>query len=131
MRKIVLSLIASATIVFAGNAVNKTVGSTMQLMHSGMNMIAEGFYYNDKEKMQEGIEVVEKANDIFLTVDIKSFLNKKVISSAAVKNITSSIKDSIAKLKQDIDTSNITKAGTDYGKVLDSCIACHIIIRKW
>ena len=131
MKKLICSLAIVSSFVFAGTNTKANVSSTMNLLHTGMNMIENAFLYSDKAKMNEGINIVKNANDIFAKIDPSTFLNKKVISLAAYKNITGDMTKNLEALQKSINKNKLTQAGKEYSKVLNNCIACHIIIRKW
>ena len=126
MKKIILTLTASAIMAFAGDT---TVTATMSLMEKGMNEIQKGFLYNDKTLIKEGIEIVRDANSIFSKVDVRSFLNND--KTQVVANITDDLKGNLKKLSSLIGTKKYSDASRLYGKVVNDCVACHTIIRRW
>ena len=131
MKKLICSMAILSSLAFASAGNQANVNSTMNLLHTGMNMIENAFFYSDKAKMNEGIKIVKNANDIFSKIDPSAFLNKKVVSLAAYKNITEDMTKNLEALQKSIDNNKLTKAGKAYSRVLNDCISCHIVIRKW
>jgi len=126
MKKIILTLMASAMIAFVGDA---TVTASMSLMEKGMNEIQKGFLYNDKALIKKGISIVKDSNSIFSKVDVKSFLNND--KTQVVANITEKLKGNLNKLSKFVENKKYSDASMQYGKVINDCVACHTIIRRW
>ena len=74
-------LLLVASVSFAADV---TISSTMNLLHKGMEKINNGFIYNSKDMLKEGLSIVENANSIFNTVDVKK-IHKKQQSSSCKK----------------------------------------------
>jgi len=126
MKKSLLIVIASAIMAFAGDT---TVNATMSLMEKGMNQIQKGFFYNDKNSIKEGIEIVESADSIFTKVDVKTFLKND--KTQVVANISHYLEKDLKKLSRLIKEKKYSDASVQYGKVLNNCVACHAVIRRW
>jgi len=127
MKKIILSILTGAIIVSANS--DTTVDATMSLMEKGKNDIQKGFLYNDKALIKEGISIVKDANNIFGTVDVKSFLNND--KTQVVSNIHKNISKSLKSLEKSINNKEYAKASNQFGKVLNDCVSCHTVIRRW
>ena len=127
MKKIILSILTGAIIASANS--DTTVDATMSLMEKGMNSIQKGFLYNDSKLIKEGISIVKDANNIFGTVDVKSFLNND--KTQVVSNIHKNISKSLKSLEKSIDNKEYAKASNQFGKVLNDCVSCHTVIRRW
>lgn len=129
MKKILLTLATSAVFALASNN-NATVTATMSLMDKGMEKVHVGFMLNQKNMILEGITLVQNANAIFKTVDVKTFIahNNKV---QVTKNINDNVTRDLKQLKKDINNGQYADATKTYGKVLNDCMSCHTIIRGW
>lgn len=127
MKKVILALVMTSVIALADAT---TVLATMKLMNQGMSEVQTGFLYNNKEALSKGISTLENANAIFSTVDVTSFIphNNKV---QVTKNINKNLADDLKAFKKSVDEKNFADATANYGKVLNDCISCHIIIRGW
>lgn len=126
MKKVILALAVSATLSFASES---TIGATMNLMKQGMNQIQQGFMYNSKDDIKQGIEIVTSSNNIFKHVDVADFIKSKKVTVA--KNINKNLAKDLKALKKAIDGANYSEATVQYAKVMNECMACHTIIRGW
>lgn len=126
MKKVILALAVSATLSFASDS---TLGATMNLMKQGMNQIQQGFMYNSRIDIQQGIEIVTNSNDIFKHVDVANFIKSNKVTVA--KNINHNLSEDLKALKKAVDNAKYTEATVQYSKVMSQCIACHTIIRGW
>lgn len=128
MKKVLLILSALATFAFA-DAI-KTINETMASMEQGMNTIQKGFFYNQKATILEGTDMVINANSIFSKVDTQSFTNgSKAIQ--VISNIHKNIATDLKVFKKMVNENKFADASKQYGKVVNDCVACHTVIRKW
>jgi len=126
VKKGILIAMLASSIAFATDV---TIDSTMKLLHSGMTKINDGFIYNSKDMIKEGLSIVESANSIFGTVDVKKFTKSNKVQVA--KNISSNMTEHIKTFRKLINDKKYTDATIQYGKIMNECINCHILIRKW
>jgi len=124
-------MLLSISFAFAADREAVTVNATMALMKQGMNLVEDGFFYNDKAQIMKGIDIVENANNIFSTIDVRSFINQKNVSVQVVNNLTGHIGDELKVMKKSIASGEYSEASKEYSKILNNCISCHIVIRKW
>jgi len=127
MKKGLLAIVLSGTILLAGDT---TISATMNLMNQGLNQVQSGFVNNNKKDILEGISIIENANSIFSQVDVGKFIpnNRK---TQVTKNIYNNLTKSLKKLKSNIENRKYSAATESYGKVLNTCLACHTIVRGW
>lgn len=128
MKKLILTLSALATLASADST--KTINETMASMEQGMNTIQKGFFYNQKATILEGIETVTNANSIFSKVDSQSF-TKGSKATQVISNIHKNVADDLKVFKKLINENKFADASKQYGKVVNNCVACHTVIRKW
>ena len=126
MKKTLLALLACSAITMANET---TIDTTMKLMQQGMNQINTGFMINSKVDIQEGLSTLQSANEIFMHVDVASFIKSN--KTTVAKNINENLTKELAALKKAVAVSNYPQATTQYARVLNQCIACHTIIRGW
>jgi len=127
MKKSLLAIVLSSTILLAGDT---TITATMSLMNQGLNQVQSGFVNNKKKDIIEGINIIENANSIFSQVDVGKFIpnNRK---TQVTKNIYNNLTKSLKELKNNVENRKFSDATESYGKVLNTCLACHTIIRGW
>jgi len=126
MKKVILALVATASLSMANET---TIDATMSLMKQGMEKINSGFMYNSKEDVKAGLSIIENANSIFSTVDVKDFTKSEKVQVA--RNINKNLTKEITALKTAIDAGKYADATAEYSKVMSNCISCHTIIRGW
>ncbi len=131
MKKIILATLMSASFLFASSDDSVTINATMQLMNSGVDSIQEGFFYSDKQKILNGIEMIENANNIFGKIDVKDFVHKKNISVQVVNNLSDHMGEHLQDMKKAVDANNYNDTTKSFGEMINNCVACHIAIRKW
>jgi hypothetical protein len=129
MKKVLLVLAASSILTLA-SASEATIKATMSLMTQGMNQIQTGFLYSNRDAVNNGIEVLENANEIFSKVDVTTFIkhNNKV---QVTKNINENLAKNLEAFSKAVKAENYTEATKYYGKVTSNCIACHRAVRGW
>ena len=126
MKKVILALVACSVLSIANET---TIDATMKLMQQGMNQINTGFMLNSKEDIKQGLTTLENSNSIFTRVDVASFTNSNKVT--VTKNINENLDTHLKALKKAINNSQYSEATTEYGKVLNQCVACHSTIRGW
>ena len=121
-----IALTATASLSMASEV---TVDATMSLMKQGMNKINSGFMYNSKEDVKAGLSIVESANSIFKTVNVKDFMKSDKVQ--VTRNINKNMAKHIKELRKAVDAGKYGEATTKYSKVMSDCISCHTSIRGW
>ncbi len=126
MKKVMIALVATAALSMANDT---TVNATMSLMKQGMDKINHGFMYNSKQDVKAGLSIVESANSIFASVDVKEFMNSE--KEQVTRNINKNMSGHISDLRKAVEAGHYADATTQYSKVMSDCISCHTIIRGW
>lgn len=128
MKRLLLILSAFATLASADS--KQTINETMASMEKGMNTIQKGFLYNQKATILEGTEIVLNANSIFEKVDVNSFTNGSK-ATQVISNIHQNITTDLKQFKKVVNENKFADATKIYGKLVNDCVACHTVIRKW
>lgn len=126
MKKIILALVTCSVLSMANNT---TVDATMKLMQQGMTQIQNGFVFNSKQDIEQGILTVENSNAIFAHVNVADFVKTNKI--AVTQNINKNMTRDLAALKKAVSEAKYSEATKQYAKVLHECVACHTLIRGW
>jgi hypothetical protein len=130
MKKILISLSLLAAV---GLQAADSVGATMKDMRDGMVQVQDGFLYNNKTIILDGIEKIKKANSVFhdaksaeaiLPADKKKYSKIAYISTKNLNMYLSTMKDFV---KDD----SLVNASDAYSGVVRSCTHCHAITRGW
>jgi len=131
MKKILIMAILASGVLLADEALNKSQMKTMQSLEKAMADVQKGFLYNNENVVTNGIEELKKGLE-----DISSF----VIVNEADKNFNAPAyaateTSAISKLADELTTAykdgKKDEALATYSKVLNRCVVCHKVIRKW
>jgi predicted PP-loop superfamily ATPase len=105
----------------------------MKDMRDGLQLIQDGFSYNNKEDILIGIAKIQKANEIFS--DEKSsakYLPEKKQRLAKVSFLSAhNLNTSLEQMKEYVKINKIIDASDSISGVVHSCTRCHAIVRGW
>ena len=133
LKKIVLISAAALlpSILFAED--KAALMKDMKAQEEAMASIQKGILYGSKEGVAEGIKALKAANKVVVLKDgLVNYLpaDKKALHKTALKEgeqVTKFADDMLKKLEK----GSYSEAFASYGKILNSCNTCHIIIRNW
>ena len=95
-----------------------------------MATIQKGFLYNQKASLLEGADAVINANSIFEKVDTKAFTNGSK-ATQVISNIHGNLAADAKKFKKAVNDNKFANATKIYGEMVNDCVSCHTVIRKW
>lgn len=128
MKKIIFITLSCLFAVSSLSAKDKFIEMQMEQMRNGMVEIQDGFFYGKKEKIQEGISLVEKS----FAVDKSKLLPKeKSHMIGMATNTSSKIETSLNQMKKALERNQIANASTQYSQIVNSCTNCHKVVRGW
>ena len=137
MKRVLLTLVLSSTIMFAQSDAEKKAEriQTMQDLESAMSFIQKGFLYNNDSMVKRGVsDFKEKLRFIdSFTIneekgeDRKSRFNPRTYALTEVKAI-SKLADGIADNFKD---GSKDESLAYFNKTLSRCLTCHRVVRKW
>lgn len=105
----------------------------MKAQEEAMASIQKGLLYGSKEGVAEGIKALKAANKVAALKDgLVNYLpaEKKALHKTALKEGELVNKNADEMLKK-LEKGNHSEAFASYGKILNSCNTCHLIIRNW
>jgi hypothetical protein len=105
----------------------------MKAQEEAMASIQKGFLYGSKESIAEGVKALKAANKIATLKDgLVNYLPKerKALHKTALKEGEEVNKYADEMLKK-LEKNSYSEAFASYGKMLNSCNTCHLIIRNW
>jgi cytochrome c556 len=134
MKKFLLMSVLVSGVLFAEGVLNQGQMKTMQTLEEAMETIQKGFLYNNENVVATGVK------DLNATlVDVNAFVikvsekDKKKDFDPKTYAVTATT--AIAKMVGEIETlykdGKHDEALEVYTKVLNRCVVCHKIIRKW
>ena len=125
-----LAGVMSLNVAFANDSI---LISEMKNMRDAMHTINDGFFYHKQEKILSGLDHLQKANEIFKNhADIKKYLPEKSKHMTGISfNNARKIDMNINSMKQFVSNKKYNQAAAKYTEILNSCTACHAIVRGW
>lgn len=136
MKKNSKLLILAATALLATSAFaqdKNAIMKDMKAQEEAMATIQKGILYGSIEIVKEGAANLKKANQIAtLKEQLSNYLpeNKKALYKTAMKEGEEVNKFTQQMLKQ-LEKKQYGEAMASYGKTLNACNTCHLIIRDW
>jgi len=134
MKKAILIAVAAIMLPSALLAEDKAViMQDMKAQEEAMAAIQKGLLYGSKEGVVDGIKALKAANKIAILKDnLVDYLpkEKKALYKTALREgeLVNKYAD---EMQKKLEKGSYSEAFTAYGKVLNSCNTCHLIIRNW
>ena len=136
MKKMVLALLVSSSIAFAGTYTKEDRIKDMHQMADAMGTIQTGFFFNNYETVAAGVnsltdasmrvkpplEVVQEKNPMTRYMNQKVKMTSKIVKKIDQKALT---------ILQRFKSGDHTQAVQAYSKIVDQCIRCHQKMRMW
>jgi sensor histidine kinase regulating citrate/malate metabolism len=132
MKKILFGL-AVLTALGLQAAENSEIKANMEAMRAGLQSIQDGFSYNNKSGILDGINKIKKANEMFHNEESSGkFLpeNKKRLAKVSFLS-TKTLNASLAEMEAYVEADRIIDASDSMSGVVHSCTRCHAIVRGW
>jgi cytochrome c556 len=105
----------------------------MKAQEDAMSAIQKGLLYSSKAGVADGVKALKEANKAAtLKEGLVNYLpnDKKALYKTAIKEGELVNKYADEMLKK-LEKGSYSEAYAAYGKVLNSCNTCHVIIRGW
>ena len=136
MKKVLLGLILVGSLLQAEGYTKQDRINDMNTMAQAMNTIQSGFFYNNYETVEAGVEQLtetivkvkapdeEAAESDLMTkyMDRKFQMTNKVVKKIKQKSLT---------ILQRFKAGDSTQAVQAYTKLVGQCMKCHHEIRNW
>lgn len=136
MKKVLLGLILAGSLLQADGYTKQDRINDMNTMAQAMNTIQSGFFYNNYETVEAGVEQLtetivkvkapdeEAAESDLMTkyMDRKFQMTNKVVKKIKQKSLT---------ILQRFKSGDSTQAVQAYTKLVGQCMKCHSEIRNW
>ncbi len=136
MKKLLLGLIVTSTLMMAEGYKQGDRILDMQKMAQAMHDIQDGFFYNNLDIVKAGAEDLKAA--IVTIGPTKTEINNKDVyerwmnnNTAMTKRIQRSIEQNSDDIIERFSDGDATQALQVYGKIASECMKCHISLRKW
>jgi len=136
MKKLILGLVVVGSLLQAKPYTKEDRIVDMNTMAQAMNIIQSGFFYNNYETVEAGVEQlnktimrvkppVEEAQETDLMtryMDDKFQMTNKIVKKIKQKSIT---------ILQRFKSGDSAQAAQAYTKIMGQCMKCHREIRNW
>jgi hypothetical protein len=134
IKKSILVVAAAVLLPAAAFAENKAeIMADMKAQEQAMASIQKAILYGSKEGISEGVKALKAANKVAaLKEGLVNYLpnDKKALHKTALKEGELVNKYADEMLKK-LEKNSYSEAFASYGKILNSCNTCHVIIRNW
>jgi len=136
MKKMVLAVLLSSSVAFAGGYTKQDRLDDMHKMADAMGTIQTGFFFNNYETVAMGVEKLSDAarrikpplEEVEEKNPMARYMNEKVkMTGKIVKKIDQKSLTILQRYKK----GDSTQAVQAYSKILDQCIKCHSEMRMW
>ena len=136
MKKMVLALLVTSSIAFAGTYTKEDRVKDMHKMADAMGTIQTGFFFNNYETVASGVnaltdaaqrvqpplEVLQEKNPMARYMNQKVKMTNKVVKKINQKALT---------ILQRFKSGDSAQAIQAYSKIVDQCMKCHQQMRMW
>jgi len=133
MKKILLILSLASTILFANdhNATRAEQITTMQNLEVAMATIQKGFLYNNTGFVKQGITSLKDNIKNIKSFNIKNDKNRKFDAKKYSITELKAIRVLADQMLIDFDEGNKEVVLGGFQKMLNRCVTCHLLVRKW
>lgn len=134
-----LSILAAAVLVsgqlFAAEPAHSSVElqADMKKQEEALATIQKGLLYGNKDMVKDGVNSLKAANKVATLKDsLKTYLpdNKKAFEKQAIK-AGEGVNKNADLLLASLNENKYGEAFATYGKLLNDCNTCHLVVRGW
>lgn len=136
MRKLLLGLMVTSSLVLAEGYKQGDRILDMQKMAQAMQDIQSGFFYNNADIVKVGVknlkETIIKIRPIEAEINNKDIYEKWLNNNMKMTNkIQKDIKRRATDIEDRFSDGDAVQALQAYSKISGQCMKCHINLRKW
>lgn len=133
MKKIllILAILGTTSLVASEGSSKVATQKAMQNMETSMAFIQKGFLYNHRGQIKKGITSLRKE---LKNIDVFMVQNDKDIqfnARAYAVNETKALDMMAARILEDFDKGNKEAVMIEFQQVLNRCVTCHALVRRW
>ena len=134
MKKILIAaiLLGSTMLMAEGEAASKEeMKKTMQNLEVSMAFIQKGFLYNHKGRIKKGITSLRRELKKIDSFIIENDKDVKFNAQDYAKNETKALDMMASRILGDFEAGNKESVMIDFQQMLNRCVTCHALVRKW
>ena len=132
MKKILVAVILlSSTMLMAEGATQEEMKKTMQNMEISMAFIQKGFLYNHKGRIKKGITSLRRELKNINSFVIKNDESVKFNAHDYAIAETKALDIMASRILGNFEAGNKEAVMIDFQQMLNRCVTCHALVRKW
>lgn len=133
MKKLLLivALLGSTTFVANAGSDKEAIKKSMQSMETSMAFIQRGFLYNHRGRIKKGITSLRRE---LKNIDMFMIENDKDVQFNAreyAETETKALDLMASRILEDFDKGNKEAVMIEFQQVLNRCVTCHALVRRW
>lgn len=132
MKKILIAaILLSSTMLMAEEKSNEGMKKTMQNLEVSMAFIQKGFLYNHKGRIRKGITSLRRELKKIDSFVIENDKDVKFNAQEYAKTETKALDTMASRILGDFEAGNKEAVMIDFQQMLNRCVTCHALVRKW
>jgi len=136
MKKVIMGLIVAGSLLGAAQYTKADRIADMNTIAQSMNIIQSGFFYNNYETVEAGIEqlttTIAKVRPIQEEIEKKDMMEKYMDKKFQMTNkVVKKINKKALTILERFKAGDSTQAVQAYTKIMGQCMNCHREIRHW
>ena len=130
MKKMLLAIILlGSTMLMAETSENRQ--TTMQSLEKSMALIQKGFLYNNRDGIKEGVASLREELKNINSFVIENDKNTKFDAKKYADTQTKVLEQLSSKILDGFDAGHKESVLSDYQQMLNGCVTCHALVRRW
>ena len=132
MKKILIAaILLSSTMLMAEEKSNEEMKKTMQNLEVSMASIQKGFLYNHRGRIQKGIESLREELKNIDSFVIENDKDLKFNAQKYAKTETKALDLMASRILKNFDDGKKEAVMVDFQQMLNRCVTCHALVRRW
>ncbi|HIP51434.1 MAG TPA: hypothetical protein EYG94_05020 [Campylobacterales bacterium] len=131
MKKILMMSIVASGLLFAEGVVDRGNIKIMQDLEIATATVLKGFLYNNKAVVGNGVKDIKKLSETIEAFEIQNNTKKGFDAKKYAVGEAKSMGTLADNLLEQFSNGKKDEATRTYSAIVNKCIACHKIIRKW
>ncbi|CAA6814665.1 MAG: Unknown protein [uncultured Sulfurovum sp.] len=131
MKKILMMSVVASALLFAEGVVDRENINIMHDLEVATATIQKGFLYNNKAVVANGVKDMMKLSETIEAFEIHNNTKKDFDAKKYAIDEAKSIATLAETLLKQFEEGKKDESTRTYSTILNKCIACHRIIRKW
>jgi len=130
MKKLLLvAILLGSTMLMAESS--EKMKKTMQNLETSMAFIQKGFLYNHRGRIQKGIVSLRRELKNINSFVIEKDSNTKFDAQAYAVTETKALDLMASRILEGFDGGHKEAVLLDFQQMLNRCVTCHALVRKW